>query len=87
MVELLFNDHNVTMESCKYAALTTIISKDKRVLAKVTDILQHLNKINPYSQFKKALIKRFAVNHNDSLRSLPYDCDSGKGTVFEFYCV
>ena len=38
----------LTTESGKYVALIRSIYKDKRVLAKVIDVLQHLDKISPY---------------------------------------
>jgi len=83
-IEILFAEWGVNSESLKYTTLVTALSKNQSYLAKVADVLQHLDNNCPYTQLKKGLLERYSTDLSPSPLQIIHQCSRGSDTISEF---
>ena len=86
-IDLLFVDSGTDTEAAKYASFIIALSRNKSHLAKVANILQHLDNDTPYARLKGALLKRFSEDENSSLFHLIQHCKKDSNESFSEYLI
>ena len=83
-IKVLFANNGVTSEFDTYSFLISSISKNRQVLSKVADTLQHLDFETPYSHLKNSLLDSLTDRRDESPFTLLYQCHRENDTIPEY---
>ena len=81
MIELIFEEHEVTTERAKFSAVLTLLS---HVFDKVADIIRTPNPCKPYSVLKDSLIARCSPSTAVGLEAFFAAVQGPNATVLNF---